>query len=143
MHFPAFSLVPQCSAGTLGPHWEVFWWVARDLDFYGWVMYQLHAAARTQHTTPSFMGFWPVPDALERFPMLISTHTTPPNSRLVYFALAGPKWPLGETATEKHTESTRFFISGANKSPCEHIFRSNDPTIPRIWMNHDGSRKVW
>ena len=39
--------------------------MARDLDFYGWVMYQLHAAARTQHTTPSFMGFWPVPNAPE------------------------------------------------------------------------------
>ena len=71
LNFPACSLVPQCSPGTLGPRWEVFWWVARDLDFYGWVMYQLHAAARTQHTTPSFMGFWPVPDALESFRCLL------------------------------------------------------------------------
>ena len=56
-------MVSQCSVGTPGPRWEVFWWVARDLDFYGWVMYQFHAAARTQHTTPSFMGFWSVPGA--------------------------------------------------------------------------------
>ena len=71
LHFPAYSLVSKCSVGTPGPRWEVFWWVARDLDFYGWVMYKLHAAARTQHTTPSFMGFWPVPDALESFRCLL------------------------------------------------------------------------
>ena len=59
--------------------------------------------------------------------MLISTHTTPPISRLVYFARAAPEWPLGETATEKHTESTRFFAPEAKISSSEPAERPEGP----------------
>ena len=106
-----------------------------------------HVSAPCGCTNPTYHplvhGFSVGSGRARKFPMLISTHTTPPISRLVYFARAAPEWPLGETATEKHTESTRFFISGAKKSPCEQIFQSNDPSIPRIWINHDDSLKIW
>ena len=69
--------------------------------------------------------------------MLISTHTTPPISRLVYFARAAPEWPLGETATEKHTESTRFLSSTAS------YVKVVNTTLPRKGRKYDGFRRVY
>ena len=83
--------------------------MARDLDFYGWAMYQLHAAARTQHNTyhPLVHEFLADSGRAGKLPMLISTHTTPPNSRLVHFTRAAPEWPLGETMTTTEKSALR------------------------------------
>ena len=90
-----------------------------------------HVSAPCRCTNPTYHplvhGFLAGSGRARKFPMLISTHTTPTNSRLVYFTRAAPEWPLGETATEKHTESTRVFISGAKFSSSEPAERPEGP----------------